>query len=76
MGLPRNRTRGKECRYLFKKMFKKEKTDFTWAGAAQERESATKRIKELSGHTDAEFVVFDQRTMKAVANYTPPLDAD
>jgi hypothetical protein len=57
-------------------IFKKEQTDFTWVGAVQELESAKERIKELSGHSDAEFVVFDQRTMKVVANFTPPLGPD
>ncbi len=53
-----------------------ERTDGLWVGAVQELESAKERIKELSGHSDAEFVVFDQRTMKVVANFTPPLGAD
>jgi hypothetical protein len=50
-------------------IFKKEQTDFTWVGAAQELESAKKRIKELSGHSDAEFVVFDQRRWSQISHH-------
>lgn len=52
-------------------IFKKESMEFTWVGAAQELESAKERIRALSGHSDAEFVVFDQRAMKVVANFAP-----
>ena len=50
-------------------IFKKEKTDFTWVGAAEELESAKRCIKDLASHSDAEFVVFDQHTMQVVASF-------
>ena len=52
-------------------IFKKEKTDFTWAGATEELESAKRCLQELSSHSDAEFVVFDPRTMQVVASLKP-----
>ena len=39
-------------------IFKKEKTDFTWVGAAEELESAKRCIKERSSHSDGEFALF------------------
>ena len=53
-------------------IFRKESTDFIWVGAAQELESARKRVKELSIHSEDEFVVFDQRTMQIVASLHSP----
>jgi hypothetical protein len=46
----------------------KQGTDFVWMEVAHELESAKERITELSGYRrEAEFVVFDQRTMQVVA---------
>ncbi len=56
-------------------IFKKEKTDFMWMEAAQDIESAKKRVTELSRDSNVEFVVFNARTLQVVANFRP-LGAD
>jgi hypothetical protein len=48
---------------------KKEDNKFEWVEAAHDIQSAKKRVYELSRHSDAEFVVFNERTLQVVATF-------
>jgi hypothetical protein len=46
---------------------KKQDNNFVWVEAAHDIQSAKKRVNELSRHTDAEFVIFNEHTLQVVA---------
>jgi predicted kinase len=43
---------------------KKERKNFVWVDAAHDIESAKRRVYELSRNSDAEFVIFNERTLQ------------
>ena len=48
-------------------ILKKNDNNFVWVDAAHDIQSAKKRVNELSRHTDAEFVIFNEHTLQVVA---------
>jgi hypothetical protein len=54
-------------------IMKKEDNNFVWVEAAHDIQSAKKRISELSRHSDAEFVIFDEHTLQVVATFETPI---
>ena len=50
-------------------ILKKQGTDFEWMDAAEDIDSAKKRVQELSGGSNTEFVVFNERTQQVVASF-------
>ncbi len=52
---------------------KKQDNNFVWVEAAQDVQSAKKRVYELSRHSDAEFVIFNERTLQVVATVETPI---
>jgi len=52
---------------------KKEDNNFVWMEAAHDIQSAKKRIYELSRHSNAEFVVFNEHTLQVVATFEAPI---
>ena len=52
---------------------KKEDNNFMWVEAAHDIESAKKRVHELSRHSDAEFVIFNEHTLQVVATVETPV---
>jgi hypothetical protein len=52
---------------------KKEADNFVWVEAAHDIQSAKKRIHELSRHSDAKFVIFNEHTLQVVATVEPPI---
>jgi hypothetical protein len=48
---------------------KKEANNFVWVEAAHDFQSAKKRVYELARHSDAKFVIFDERTLQVVATF-------
>ena len=53
---------------------KKEGNNFVWVEAAHDIQSAKKRVDELSRQSDAEFVIFNERTLQVVATFDTPCD--
>ncbi len=53
---------------------KKQDNNFVWVEAAQDVQSAKKRVYELSRHSDAEFVIFNERTLQVVATVETPIN--
>jgi hypothetical protein len=51
----------------------KEGKNFVWVEAAHDIHSAKKRVYELSRHSDAEFVIFNERTLQVVATFDTPI---
>ncbi len=49
-------------------ILKKDKANLVWIEAAQDLEMAKARIRELIATSKGDYVVFDQRTRKIVAN--------
>jgi hypothetical protein len=49
-------------------ILKKDEANLVWIEAAQDLEIAKARIRELVATSKGEYVVFDQRTRKIVAN--------
>lgn len=49
-------------------ILKKDNTNLVWIEAAQDLEMAKARIRELVATCKGDYVVFDQRTRKIVAN--------
>jgi hypothetical protein len=54
-------------------MVKKEDNNFVWVEAARDMQSAKKRVYELSRHSDAEFVIFNEHTLQVVATFDTPI---
>ena len=52
-------------------ILKKDEANLVWIEAAQNLEIAKARIRELVATSKGEYVVFDQRTRKIVANGQP-----
>ena len=52
---------------------KKEDNNFVWVEAAHDIQSAKKRVYELSRHSNAEFVVFNELTLQVVATFEAPI---
>jgi predicted kinase len=52
---------------------KKEANNFVWVEAAHDIQSARKRVSELSRHSDAEFVIFNEHTLQVVATFETPI---
>ena len=52
---------------------KKEDNNFVWVEAAHDIQSAKKRVYELSRHSDAEFVIFNEHTLQVVATFETPI---
>jgi hypothetical protein len=50
-------------------IFKKKDSQLTWVEAAQDLESAKKRIEQLAKQTRDEYVVYDQRKKCIVATF-------
>ena len=48
---------------------KKEDDNFVWVEAAHDIQSAKKRVNELSRHSNAEFVIFNEHTLQVVATF-------
>jgi hypothetical protein len=48
---------------------KKQGSSFVWVEAAHDIQSAKKRVYELSRHSDAEFVIFNEHTLQVVATF-------
>ena len=49
-------------------ILRKDATDMVWVEAVHDLEAAKLRVKELASRSDEEYVIFDQRTRKIVAN--------
>jgi methionine synthase I (cobalamin-dependent) len=49
-------------------ILKKGSADMVWVEAVQDLETAKLRVKQLAAGSHGEYVVFDQRTRKIVAN--------
>ena len=52
---------------------KKEANNFVWVEAAHDIQSARNRVYELSRHSDAEFVIFNEHTLQVVATFETPV---
>jgi hypothetical protein len=52
---------------------KKEDNNFVWVEAVHDIQSAKKRVYELSRHSDAEFVIFNEHTLQVVATFETPV---
>jgi hypothetical protein len=48
-------------------------SSFVWVEAAHDIQSAKKRVYELSRHSDAEFVIFNEHTLQVVATFETPI---
>ena len=48
---------------------KKEDDTFVWVEAAHDIQSAKKRVNELSRHSNAEFVIFNEHTLQVIATF-------
>jgi hypothetical protein len=48
-------------------ILKKEANNFVWVEATHDIQSAKTRVYELSRHSDAEFVIFNEHTLQVVA---------
>ena len=53
-------------------ILKKDAAALVWVEAVQDLETARLRIKQLASGTNAEYVVFDQRTRKIVIDFGIP----
>jgi hypothetical protein len=49
-------------------ILRKDETDMVWVEAVHDLETAKSRVQELAAGSDEEYVIFDQRTRKIVAN--------
>jgi hypothetical protein len=49
-------------------IFRKEARDMVWIETARDLQSARLRVKELATASDAEYVIYDQRERKIIAN--------
>jgi hypothetical protein len=49
-------------------ILRKDATDMVWVEAIHDLESAKSRVRELAAGSNAEYVIFDQRTRKIVAD--------
>jgi hypothetical protein len=52
---------------------KKEDNNFVWVEAAHDIQSAKKRVYQLSRHSNAEFVIFNEHTLQVVATFETPV---
>jgi hypothetical protein len=52
---------------------KKEDNNFVWVEASHDIQAAKNRVYELSRHSDAEFVIFNERTLQVVAAVETPI---
>ena len=50
----------------------KEGKNFVWVEAAHDIQSARNRVNELSRHSEAEFVIFNEHTLQVVATLRHP----
>jgi hypothetical protein len=48
---------------------RKEDNNFVWVEAADDIQSAKKRVYELSRHSDVEFVILNEHTLQVVATF-------
>jgi hypothetical protein len=53
-------------------ILRKDETDMVWIEAVHDLEVAKSRVKELAAHSHGEYVIFDQRARKIVANSSSP----
>ena len=49
-------------------ILRKDATDMVWVEAVHDLETAKSRVQELAARSEEEYVIFDQRTRKIVAN--------
>ena len=49
-------------------ILKKDAADMVWVEAVHDLQTAKLRVKELAAGSHGEYVIFDQRTRKIVAN--------
>lgn len=49
-------------------ILRKDATDMVWVEAVHDLEAAKSRVRELVAGSDGEYVIYDQRTRKIVAN--------
>jgi hypothetical protein len=54
---------------------KKEDDNFVWVEAAHDIQSAKNRFNELSRYSDADFVIFNERTQQVVATFETPISS-
>jgi len=53
-------------------ILRKDSTDMVWVEAVHDLETARLRVQELVAGSDEEYVIFDQRTRKIIANDAVP----
>ena len=53
-------------------ILRKDATGMVWVEAVHDLEAAKSRVKELADGSQKEYVIFDQRTRKIVANGSSP----
>jgi hypothetical protein len=53
-------------------ILKKDASSLIWVEAVHDLETAKSRVKELTAISQGEYVIFDQRTRKIVANSGAP----
>ena len=53
-------------------ILKKDAANLVWVEAAYDLETAKSRVKELVASSQADYVIFDQRTRKIIANGASP----
>ena len=51
----------------------KEGKNFVWVEAADDIQSAKKRVCELARNSDAELVIFNEHTLQVVATFGTPI---
>ncbi|HXN51234.1 MAG TPA: hypothetical protein VN943_04795 [Candidatus Acidoferrum sp.] len=51
-------------------ILKKDAANLVWIEAVHDLETAKSRAKELAASSQGEYVIFDQRTRKIVANFS------
>jgi hypothetical protein len=49
-------------------ILRRDATDMVWVEAVHDLEAAKSRVQELAAGSEEEYVIFDQRTRKIVAN--------
>lgn len=54
-------------------ILKKDAVALVWVEAVHDLQTARSRVKELTAGSQTEYVIFDQRTRKIVANFNAPI---
>jgi hypothetical protein len=50
-------------------ILRKDATDMVWVEAVHDLQTARSRVKELTAESDEEYVIFDQRAQKIIADH-------